>query len=107
MTHRILIADDEPLYLRTTGDLLRRAGYECICVPDADTAIEKLHREQFDLVLSDLNMPGNVKAEHQYLIKLLKQHTGNVTEAARQAGMSRQGLHKLLKTQDLSAADFR
>lgn len=32
---RILIADDEPLYLRTTGDLLRKAGYECVCVPDA------------------------------------------------------------------------
>gem|GEM_PF-2335169 len=28
MTKRILIADDEPLYLRTTGQLLRKAGYE-------------------------------------------------------------------------------
>lgn len=61
--HRILVADDEPLYLRTTGDLLRKAGYECVCVPDAGSAIERLHSESFDLVLSDLSMPGNFKLE--------------------------------------------
>jgi len=60
---RILIADDEPLYLRTTGDLLRKAGYQCVCVPDAPSALEALSGEDFDLVLSDLNMPGNLKLE--------------------------------------------
>ena len=63
MTKRILIADDEPLYLRTTGQLLRKAGYECECVPDADAALDKLRSESFDLILSDLNMPGNLKLE--------------------------------------------
>ena len=60
---RILIADDEPLYLRTTGQLLRKAGYECECVPDANAALDKLRSESFDLILSDLNMPGNLKLE--------------------------------------------
>lgn len=60
---RILIADDEPLYLRTTGQLLRKAGYECTCVPDGNEALETLHNEPFDLILSDLNMPGNLKLE--------------------------------------------
>lgn len=60
---RILIADDEPLYLRTTGQLLRKAGYACVCVPDGQQALEKLHNEPFDLILSDLNMPGNLKLE--------------------------------------------
>ncbi len=63
MTKRILIADDEPLYLRTTGQLLRKAGYECECVPDGETALEKLRSQSFDLILSDLNMPGNLKLE--------------------------------------------
>src|SRR6056297_3214885 len=63
MTHRILIADDEPLYLRTTGDLLRKHGYECVCVPDANQAIARLGEEEFDLLLSDLSMPGNLKLE--------------------------------------------
>ena len=62
-TKRILIADDEPLYLRTTGQLLRKAGYECVCVPDGNEALEMLHKEAFDLILSDLNMPGNLKLE--------------------------------------------
>ncbi len=60
---RILIADDEPLYLRTTGALLTKAGYECVCVADASSAMERLREERFDLVLSDLNMPGNMKLE--------------------------------------------
>jgi DNA-binding NtrC family response regulator len=63
MPMRILIADDEPLYLQTTGQLLRKAGYACECVPDANTALERLRREPFDLILSDLNMPGNFKLE--------------------------------------------
>jgi len=63
MTQRILIADDEPLYLRTTGELLRNHGYDCVCVPDATVASERLCNEEFDLVLSDLNMPGNLKLE--------------------------------------------
>lgn len=60
---RILIADDEPLYLKTTSQLLSKAGYECVGVPDGTKALEHLRREHFDLVLSDLNMPGNLKFE--------------------------------------------
>lgn len=60
---RILVADDEPLFLRTTGDLLRRAGYECQCVSDAFAALEALKQQDFSLILSDLNMPGNLRLE--------------------------------------------
>ncbi len=68
---RILIADDEPLYLQTTGQLLRRAGFECECVSDGSTALEKLRTEPFDLILSDLNMPGNLRLE---LLKQGRRH---------------------------------
>lgn len=60
---KILIADDEPLFLRTTAELLRKAGYECTTAPDGKAALEALAQAQFDLVLSDLNMPGNLKLE--------------------------------------------
>ncbi len=46
-------------------------------------------------------------AERDYLVSLLQENSGNVSQAARQAGMSRQGLHKLLKKHDLDATDFR
>jgi two-component system response regulator HydG len=65
---RILIADDEPLYLRTTSTLLRKEGYDCVSAADGDAAIQALTSERFDLVLSDLNMPGNQNLE------LLQEH---------------------------------
>lgn len=74
MKHRILIADDEPLYLRTTGQLLRKAGYDCVCVPDANQAMVALQSEDFDLVLSDLNMPGNLKLELLHDHNRLRKH---------------------------------
>ncbi len=60
---RILISDDEPLFLSTTAQLLRKAGYECVGAADGNEALEALAREPFDLVVSDLNMPGNLKLE--------------------------------------------
>ncbi len=60
---RILIADDEPLYLRTTAALLRKHGFECVCASNGNAALEALSTDRFDLVLSDLNMPGNFKLE--------------------------------------------
>jgi two-component system response regulator HydG len=62
-SNRILIADDEPLYLRTTAELLRKEGFECTCASNGAAALEALATNQFDLVLSDLNMPGNFKLE--------------------------------------------
>jgi len=59
----LLIADDEPLFLKTTAALLRKAGYRCTTAANGKAALEALAREPFDLVLSDLNMPGNLKLE--------------------------------------------
>ncbi|MCM2370165.1 sigma-54-dependent transcriptional regulator [Aporhodopirellula aestuarii] len=60
---RILIADDEPLYRNTTAELLRDEGYECICVEDAHDATAVLQEHPVDLILTDLNMPGNLRLE--------------------------------------------
>lgn len=60
---RILIADDEPLYLRTTGALLRKEGLDCVGAADGQEALRRLRDEHFDLLISDLNMPGNFKME--------------------------------------------
>ncbi|EMI56821.1 sigma-54-dependent transcriptional regulator [Rhodopirellula sallentina] len=60
---KILIADDEPLYRETTAEFLREEGFECVCVEDAHDAIDVLQNHSFDLILSDLNMPGNLKLE--------------------------------------------
>jgi DNA-binding NtrC family response regulator len=67
---RILIADDDETFLLSTTDLLRREGYECYYAPDAKTVIQTLKAVKFDLLISDINMPGNNDLE---LIKELKE----------------------------------
>lgn len=60
---RILLADDEELFLHSTADLLRRQGYECDCAVDARTAVEMLGKKSYDLLIADIKMPGNPDLE--------------------------------------------
>ncbi|MFH1011766.1 MAG: response regulator [bacterium] len=60
---RILIADDEETFLHSTADLLREKGYECTCIPDAFSAADLLKKEDFDLLIADIRMPGNEDLE--------------------------------------------
>ncbi|MFN0150529.1 MAG: response regulator [bacterium] len=62
-TARILFADDEDLFLNSTADLLERAGFECVRVRDGESAAEMLRRESFDLLITDIRMPGNFNLE--------------------------------------------
>jgi DNA-binding response OmpR family regulator len=56
---RILLADDEATFLNATADLLRQEGYECVTVADGDSALKAVSHETFDLLITDLEMPGN------------------------------------------------
>jgi len=60
---RILVADDEGTFLESTGDLLRRDGYDCDCAQDAAAAMEKLKNNEYDLLIADIKMPGNTNLE--------------------------------------------
>jgi putative two-component system response regulator len=55
---RILIVDDEDLIRRMLGRLLKRNGYDCTLADCARAARVELDSAPFDLVLSDVNMPG-------------------------------------------------
>ncbi|HEX5632044.1 MAG TPA: response regulator [Gemmatimonadales bacterium] len=56
---RILFADDEATFLKATADLLRREGYTVDEVPDAACALAQIEQEKYDLLITDLEMPGN------------------------------------------------
>src|SRR6266853_1369260 len=56
---RILIADDEEVFRETLASFLQKLGYECVCAPDAASALQVLSGSSFDLLISDLEMPGN------------------------------------------------
>ncbi len=57
---KILMADDEVSFLKSTTALLRHAGYECDGVGDAPSAMERLRAAHYDLLIADIKMPGNV-----------------------------------------------
>jgi DNA-binding response OmpR family regulator len=67
---RILVADDEQVFLSSTADLLRREGYYCDCVSDGPSAAAKLKESRYDLLVADIKMPGNPELE---LIKEVKE----------------------------------
>jgi putative nucleotidyltransferase with HDIG domain len=55
---RILIVDDEEAIREVVSALLTSQGYQCQVAPNGEKAIEALRGGGFDLVLSDLVMPG-------------------------------------------------
>lgn len=60
---RILLADDDECFLRSTARLLRKAGYECDCAQDAPTAVQMLCEKEYDVLIADVVMPGNTHLE--------------------------------------------
>jgi CheY-like chemotaxis protein len=56
---RILIADDEPTFLTSTAELLRREGFTVDTVEDAEGALRAIAAAPYDLLITDLEMPGN------------------------------------------------
>jgi len=56
---RILIADDEPTFLNSTAELLRREGFTVDTMEDAESALGAISTATYDLLITDLEMPGN------------------------------------------------
>ncbi len=62
-TLKLLFVDDEETFLHSTCELLRREGYECDCAADAAEACGRIENSAYDLVIADINMPGNMDLE--------------------------------------------
>ncbi len=58
MKATILIVDDERNQREILGSILRNEGYRTVLAASGQEALEALEREQVDLVLTDLVMPG-------------------------------------------------
>lgn len=59
----ILLADDERTFAESTADLLRRDGYTCETVGDGAAARARVAAGPIDLLIADLEMPGNAELE--------------------------------------------
>jgi len=58
MNKRILLVDDEADFLDVVGEFLQEQGYDVVTAPNGAAALDILQKEAFDLLLSDINMPG-------------------------------------------------
>jgi len=59
---RVLLADDEETFRRSTARLLEQEGYRCDCAQDSDEA-SRLLTSQHEALISDIRMPGNMHFE--------------------------------------------
>jgi len=69
---RILVVDDEPTLVATLRFNLEREGYQVITASDGGEALELAHREQLDMILLDLMLPGMHGFE---ICRALRKHT--------------------------------
>ncbi len=54
---KILIAEDEPLMLRTIELKLRKDGYEVIGSPDGRDAMKRIEADKPDMIITDIMLP--------------------------------------------------
>lgn len=73
MTKRILLIDDDPLVLKSLERILRLNDYEVESVGDYSNAMLSIGRSNFDLIISDIRIPGKdgtqIVKEIQFALK--------------------------------------
>jgi CheY-like chemotaxis protein len=55
---QVLVVDDEPIIAQLITDMLTGDGYDVDTALDGLVALELIGRRAYDLILSDLRMPG-------------------------------------------------
>jgi len=89
---KILVIDDEEILTRTFVKLLEKSGHDAFFVKTGDDAIEIVKEVDFDLIITDVRMPGmngfeTLKNIHAFCEEQRKEHppeiviTGYVDEA--------------------------
>src|SRR5262245_23320382 len=53
---RVLIIDDEKPHAEAVAESLARVGYECVIATSGKAGADKIDKEDFDVVLTDLRM---------------------------------------------------
>lgn len=58
LRRRVLVVDDEESLRHMLQLMLRKEGYEVVCAGDVDAAVAALDGAAYDIVITDLRMPG-------------------------------------------------
>ncbi len=73
---RILLIDDSPEVLKGLSEYLNQKGYEVQTAADGSVGIPLIRENAFDIVLTDLMMPG---ADGMAVLEYIKQHSSDST----------------------------
>jgi DNA-binding NtrC family response regulator len=57
-TGRVLVVDDHQPARESMADVLRQAGHRVACCSSAAEALQRVEREKYDCIITDLKMPG-------------------------------------------------
>ncbi len=89
MKRRLLLVEDDEVFLRPLQRTLELEGYEVVPAPSAEAALEALKSEDVDLMLTDKRLPGldgvelvrRVKADHPDLAVVVMTAYGTIESA--------------------------
>lgn len=73
---QILVIDDDPLVGRSVKTLLERAGYQTEVALIGLAALDAVSSQNFDLLVTDIRMPGMNGIETLQAIRVLRQELG-------------------------------
>jgi CheY-like chemotaxis protein len=72
MLCKVLVVDDEAPVREMFGELLKEEDYRVEAVATAEEAIERIKKEDFDVILLDIKLPGMSGLEALKTIKDMK-----------------------------------
>jgi len=78
MPKKVLLIDDDPLVGGTVLTMLKRQGYDVEAVLSGAEALERVSEESYDLIISDIRMPGMNGIQAIEAIQELHRQTGRV-----------------------------
>lgn len=109
---KVLVVDDDPVVGKSFNRVLSGKGYIVVTAEDGYEALSKLQSEQYDVVFTDLRMPGmdglevaeRVKARQPWtpVVIVTGYGSGKSEERARAAGVT-EFLHKPLSPEMIEA----
>lgn len=87
--NRILLIDDDKSFLKVYSEILRSSGYEADTASGGPEAMEKLGRDHWDIVISDVVMPEmngievlkRIKAEYPEILVIMLTGEGSISGA--------------------------
>jgi len=106
----VLLIDDEEGLRRAVLSFLKRRGMHAIAVEDGSDALRVLRRERFDVIVSDVRMPGmsggefleRLRREHPTMVKRLVFTTGDTFAADTSTLLRDSGVPSLVKPYDFA-----